>query len=56
MADGNFLEDIVRVLLNARRLLSASYCIGYFIPDNRKSEMMAHETLQVGGWVSWVIM
>ena len=28
----NFLDDIFRILLRARRILSASYCIGYFIP------------------------
>lgn len=43
----NFLEEIFRVLLNARRILSASYCIGYFIPDQERAEIQAHETLQV---------
>lgn len=45
----NFLEEIFRVLLNARRILSASYCIGYFIPDQERAEIQAHETLQVRG-------
>ena len=49
----NFLEDIFRVLLHARRILSASYCIGYFIPEDLGEAVNAHETLQVhGGWWS----
>ena len=44
----NFLEDIFRVLLHARRILSASYCIGYFIPEDLGEAVNAHETLQVG--------
>ena len=43
----NFLEDIFRVLLHARRILSASYCIGYFIPEDLGEAVNAHETLQV---------
>ena len=45
----NFLEDIFRVLLHARRILSASYCIGYFIPEELGEAVNAHETLQVCG-------
>ena len=45
----NFLEDIFRVLLHARRILSASYCIGYFIPEDLGEAVNAHETLQVRG-------
>lgn len=44
----NFLDEIFRVLLHARRILSASYCIGYFIPWDKREEIQAHETLQVG--------
>ena len=44
----NFLDEIFRVLLHARRILSASYCIGYFIPCKKNQEIQAHETLQVG--------
>lgn len=44
----NFLEDIFRVLLHARRILSASYCIGYFIPEDLGEAVNAHDTLQVG--------
>lgn len=43
----NFLDDIFRVLLRARRILSASYCIGYFIPDTDQEALNAHEVLQV---------
>ena len=42
----NFLEDITRGLLRARRILATSYAIGYLIPDERKAEREAHETLQ----------
>ena len=45
--EGNFLDDVIRVLLNARRVLSASYCIGYFLPPECKDLIQAHETLQV---------
>lgn len=45
--DGNFLDDVMRVLLNARRVLSASYCIGYFIPPESKDMIQGHDTLQV---------
>ena len=44
----NFLEDIFRVLLHARRILSASYCIGYFIPEELGEAVNAHDALQVG--------
>ena len=47
-AEQNFLDGIIRVLLNSRRILSASYCIGYFIPKDKKDVNRAHETLQVG--------
>ena len=43
----NFLVDITRELLRARRILATSYAIGYLIPDERKAEREAHETLQV---------
>ena len=43
----NFLDEIFRVLLRARRILSASYCIGYFIPETDKEGLGAHEVLQV---------
>lgn len=43
----NFLEDIFRVLLHARRILSASYCIGYFIPEDLGEAVNAHDALQV---------
>ena len=43
----NFLEDVVRALLKARRLLATSYGIGYLIPDTRRETREAHETLQV---------
>lgn len=43
----NFLEDVVRALLKARRLLATSYGIGYMIPESRKETRDAHETLQV---------
>ena len=43
----NFLENITRGLLRARRILVTSYAIGYLIPDDRKAEREAHETLQV---------
>ena len=43
----NFLDDIFRILLRARRILSASYCIGYFIPDTDEEALGAHEVLQV---------
>ncbi|XP_064389464.1 uncharacterized protein LOC135337456 [Halichondria panicea] len=42
----NFLDDIFRILLRARRILSASYCIGYFIPDTDEEALGAHEVLQ----------
>ena len=45
--EGNFLDDVIRVLLNARRVLSASYCIGYFLPPESNDSIQAHETLQV---------
>ena len=43
----NFLEGVVRVLLQARRLLATSYGIGYLIPDDKKEARDAHDTLQV---------
>ncbi len=43
----NFLDDIFRFLLRARKILSASYCIGYFIPDTDEEALGAHEVLQV---------
>ena len=43
----NFLNDIFRILLRARRILSASYCIGYFIPDTDEEALGAHKVLQV---------
>ena len=43
----NFLDGVIRVLLNARRVLSASYCIGYFIPPESNDLIQGHETLQV---------
>ncbi len=43
----NFLDNIFRILLRARRILSASYCIGYFIPDTDQEALGAHEVLQV---------
>ena len=45
--EGNFLDDVIRVLLNARRVLSASYCIGYFLPPESLDLIGAHDTLQV---------
>lgn len=42
----NFLDEIFRALLHARRVLAASYCIGYFLPDEKKEAQQAHETLQ----------
>lgn len=45
----NFLEGVVRVLLQARRLLATSYGIGYLIPDDKKEARDAHDTLQVNG-------
>ena len=45
--EGNFLDDVIRVLLNSRRVLSASYCIGYFVPPESHEFIAAHETLQV---------
>ncbi len=43
---GNFLDDIFRALLHARRILAASYCIGYFLPADKKEALQAHEALQ----------
>lgn len=43
----NFLEGILRVLLRARRLLAASYGIGYLLPDDKREVRDAHETIQV---------
>ena len=43
----NFLDEIFRVLLRARRILAASYCIGYFIPETDTASLGAHEVLQV---------
>ena len=43
---GNFLDDIFRALLHARRILAASYCIGYFIPEEKPDVLQAHDTLQ----------
>lgn len=43
----NFLDDIFRALLHSRRILAASYCIGYFLPEEKKEAEMAHEVLQV---------
>lgn len=42
-----FFEDSIRELLRSRRILVTSYAIGYLIPDDRKPEREAHETLQV---------
>lgn len=43
----NFLEGVIRVLLQSRRLLATSYGIGYLIPDEKKEVRDAHDTLQV---------
>ena len=43
---GNFLDDIFRSLLHARRILAASYCIGYFLPEDKTHEIQEHEKLQ----------
>lgn len=43
---GNFLDDIFRALLHARRVLATSYCIGYFLPDEKKEVREAQEILQ----------
>ena len=43
---GNFLDQIFRALLHARRILASSYCLGYFLPEDRKEALQAHETLQ----------
>ena len=45
--DCNFLDEIFRVLLHARRILTASYCIGYFIPETSSEHREAHDALQV---------
>ena len=50
----NFLDDIFRSLLYARRVLAASYCIGYFLPDEKREAKQAHETLQVGLYYTYV--
>ena len=42
----NFLDHVFRTLLHARRILAASYCIGYFLPDEKQDARSAHETLQ----------
>jgi hypothetical protein len=42
----NFLDDIFRALLHARRVLAASYCIGFFLPEEKKEAELAHEALQ----------
>jgi len=43
---GNFLDEIFRALLHARRILASSYCLGYFMPEDRKESVQAHESLQ----------
>lgn len=43
---GNFLDHVFRALLHARRILSASYCVGYFLPEDRTEALQAHEALQ----------
>ena len=43
---GNFLDVIFRALLHARRVLAASYCVGYFLPEDREEAIEAHESLQ----------
>lgn len=43
---GNFLDHIFRALLHARRILASSYCVGYFLPEDRTEALLAHETLQ----------
>lgn len=42
----NFLDNIFRALLHSRRILAASYCIGYFLPEEKREEEMAHVALQ----------
>ncbi len=42
----NFLDDIFRSLLAARRILAASYAIGYFLPEEKEKERQEHEALQ----------
>ena len=43
---GNFLDHVFRALLHARRILAASYCLGYFLPEDRTEALQAHEALQ----------
>ena len=43
---GNFLDEIFRALLHSRRILASSYCLGYFLPEDRKESVQAHESLQ----------
>lgn len=43
---GNFLDQLFRALLHSRRILAASYCLGYFLPEKEKEALQAHETLQ----------
>lgn len=42
----NFLDDVFRALLHSRRILAASYCIGYFLPEEKRAERTAHESIQ----------
>ena len=34
--NGNFLEDVMLILLHSRQILSSSYAFGFFIPDSEK--------------------
>ena len=52
--EANFLDNVFRVLLHARRILSASYCIGYFVPEDNTSALNAHEALQVSSMAGFV--
>eukprot|EP00731_Ephydatia_muelleri_P020033 Em0012g858a len=44
--NGNFLEDVMLILLHSRQILSSSYAFGFFIPDAEKKHKKDYEILQ----------
>ena len=44
------------MLLVARRILSSSYCLGYFLPIKKEAETQAHEASQVSRLLDWHVI
>ena len=54
LVKGNLFEDCLFVLINLRVVLSASYALGYFIPDSDENDRRAHDSAQV--WAAFLFI